>query len=275
MSFTSSGLADLAAARDELVDALGALPEEALERRVHWSVGAIQLDWLVFMLGGHETEQRIGIEWTLGYADWQCPRAMWHLAGAPIARARLESLLVGVPESLVDRAPDPQEWSLRQMFEHVTSTNWRYSLQTQYAASRADGDPLRPDDATLPPRVPPPVHGEAMLALEDAQLVRPTDWAGSQQTVAFRLHRFAEHYEEHAADAEATLGRLGFARSRPARVGAARAAQLGELESTLLGVPPGLRDWRPPRGGSTIDERIRQLAEVDRGLLRVIREVGA
>jgi len=177
MSFTSSGLADLAAARDELVDALGALPEEALERRVHWSVGAIQLDWLVFMLGGHETEQRIGIEWTLGYADWQCPRAMWHLAGAPIARARLESLLVGVPESLVDRAPDPQEWSLRQMFEHVTSTNWRYSLQTQYAASRADGDPLRPDDATLPPRVPPPVHGEAMLALEDAQLLRPTDWA--------------------------------------------------------------------------------------------------
>jgi hypothetical protein len=284
-------LGPLVAAHDALVAAAAALPEAALEARVAWGDGEQPIGWLLLRAGAHETEHRLSIEQALERLGWRRAAAIGHLGDAPASRRRVEALLVGVPEALLDRAPAPGEWTVRRSVEHLMAVDRRYSLQTLHAAMRSDDDPLRPADDALPERIPEPVAGEPLaaliarlratfdaaldplFALTDAQLTRPTDWAGSRQEVAFRLHRFAEHYDEHADDVAAALDALGFARSLPARIAATRAAQFGALEGALLGVPAALVDAAAAGGGWTIREQLAHLADENARLLDRVREV--
>ncbi len=286
-------------ARDALVAAVAALPAAALEARVPWAGADAPLGWALLSAGAHNVEHRLAIEQQLEALGWRRSEAIRHLADAPVSRRRIEALLVGVAGDVLDREPGPGAWSARQMVEHVIATDRRYWLQARHAADRGDDDPLRPADDLLPARVPPPVLGEpagalvarlrethvaaldALVGLRDEQLRRPTDWAGSRQEVAFRLHRFAEHYDEHVADLDGTLAAIGVSRTMPARIAAARLAELGALEAALLRVPAALIDApgpaRAPGGAAewSVHEQLDHLAAEDRDLLERVRSPGA
>ena len=146
------------------------------------------------------------------------------LAEAQAAWGDFRGLLAGLPDALLDAPPGGGEWTLRQVFAHTLLTERRYREQTAYAARRSDSDPLR---IASPEALEPGEDAggvaelvarmEAERARSDAELgplgagalVRPTQWAGYDVDVHFRLHRFAAHIAEHAIQAEKVLRALG------------------------------------------------------------------
>jgi uncharacterized damage-inducible protein DinB len=149
------------------------------------------------------------------------------LALAQRAFGETRALLVGLPEDLLRAAPAPGEWSVRQTLAHMLAVERRYLLSTLHAARRGDGDPLRPAQADLDAAsvVAETDGAEDLLvrlggarqetqrlagALPEEVLTRPTDWAGYQVDVRFRLHRFAVHVAEHTIQCEKALRTLGW-----------------------------------------------------------------
>jgi hypothetical protein len=176
------------------------------------------------------------------------------LALAQAAFGDLRGLLCGRPDPLLDAEPGGGEWTLRKVLQHVLWVERRYQLQTAYAASRSDDDPIRrePDVAEedggtvaawLQRISAAREEGRRALAITDGKLERPTVWAGHAVDVRFRLHRFTGHLAQHTIQCEKVLDRLGHpedeARRLVRRMSAARgrhewlseAAVLAELDA--------------------------------------------
>jgi hypothetical protein len=150
----------------------------------------------------------------------------------------LRGLLCGLPDALLDAPPEPGEWTLRQVLQHVVFVERRYELQTAYAASRTDAEPLRREPDVAPEDGPLTIAGwlerlaaareqsRGLGAVADGQLTRPTIWAGHAVDVRFRLHRFTGHLVQHTIQCEKVLAhaghREGEARWLVRRISAAR-----------------------------------------------------
>jgi uncharacterized damage-inducible protein DinB len=175
------------------------------------------------------------------------PESRRILALAQEAFGSLRALLVGVPETLLDKSPRAGEWSIRETVLHMVAVEQRYALQTKYAIDRTDADPMRIADNRLPSLTPATVGGEieVLLArLADARaetgrwlgdvapagLTRPTIWGGYEIDVRFRLHRFAAHVVEHTIQCEKTLLALGWRPAEGRRIARRVAAAIGEIE---------------------------------------------
>jgi len=141
---------------------------------------------------------------------------------AQIAFGDLRGLLAGQTDDTLDAKPT-EEWSLREVLNHVLMTERRYAWQVRYAINR---------DATQPTHATPTVtvsaaesdggirdwidvleteraRSDAFCAGLDAPgLARPTVWAEYAVDVRFRLHRFGGHLAEHAIQAEKSLRSL-------------------------------------------------------------------
>lgn len=136
---------------------------------------------------------------------------------------RLRGLLAGLAEADLDRPPAAGEWTLRQVLAHVLLTERRYLYQVEYALRRGDREPVyvQPDIKLEPEETGGEVEAWAQRLAQarsdsaslaptpDAALTRPTQWAGYDVDVRFRLHRFAAHFAEHSIQAEKTLAGLG------------------------------------------------------------------
>jgi uncharacterized damage-inducible protein DinB len=128
-------------------------------------------------------------------------------------------LLAGLTDDVLDASPGPGEWSLRQVLAHVLLVERRYAAQVEYAARRADTEPvyrelrLQLSDADREGGMTSWIdrlaaaRGESDRAcsVPDAALDRPTRWSGYDVDVSFRLHRFAAHLVEHTVQCEKVL----------------------------------------------------------------------
>jgi hypothetical protein len=236
-------------------------------------------------------QTRARIRAILAGLGWDAPAAVRHLQWAPVARARLEASLVGVPDALLDAHPFPGEWSVRQQLAHVELTDVRYTIATQYALRRRNEDPITAPAALYPPREDNPrgnpgeplaeilarmrgvraVALAPLLGIGAADLLRPTEWHGAEHTIGFRLHRFAQHDLELATDIQRTVFAAGFRPTRAVELAATLVEAWGELEAVLLGVPPALHIAPSPAGGQSLAGLLEALREGDE---RTVAQVG-
>jgi hypothetical protein len=205
------------------------------------------------------------------------PESRRILALAQAAFGDLRGLLIGLPGDLLDKAPAPGQWPLRETLRHVLFVERRYALQTLYAVERGDADPVRIADDKLPPLAQMDVSGDVgailariaaaraesdrgLAAVPAAAMTRPTIWAQCDVDVRFRLHRFAAHLAEHAIQCEKILRDLGWRPTEGRRIVRRLAAVLGEVEGLgaegeVRGVAARLAERLPtfaagaPRGG--------------------------
>jgi uncharacterized damage-inducible protein DinB len=195
------------------------------------------------------------------------------LLTAGAARGRLHGALVGVPVALFDQPPAPDEWSVQRTLGHIVAIDTRYRLAVEHALTRArtgGSGPMRPDEATLPPR-----EGEAeargtrqemltrlaaardgvdrvIAATPNALLDAPTIWLALEVDLRFRIHRFAAHDREHTIQLRKTLTALGVAQNEPQLLLADAEQARGALEAALRGIPAELIEREPPGGGPSI-----------------------
>jgi hypothetical protein len=157
---------------------------------------------------------------------------------AQAAFGDLRGLLCGLPDALLDAEPAGGEWTLRHVLEHVLLIERRYQLQTAYAASRTDAEPVRREPRVPAESSPATVagwverlsaareDGRRLAAVAGGHLTRPTIWAGYAVDVRFRLHRFTGHLVQHTIHCEKVLALAGHpegeARRLARRVSAAR-----------------------------------------------------
>jgi hypothetical protein len=177
------------------------------------------------------------------------------LAFAQRAFGDLRGLLAGLPDDLLDRAPADAEWPLRATLHHIGLTEVTFRLNTLWALTRSEADPVRnPAAAGFDERLFNAEGGfDAVLdriaaeretsddELSGAggdQLTRATVWAAYPVDVRFRLGRFASHVIEHTIQCEKTLVQLGIplgeARLITRRISAARGAHERSSPAALL-----------------------------------------
>lgn len=214
-----------------------------------WRGGDLQVRDALFRSLGDELDAlvRARERWDGDAATTDAERILLH---ADAALGDLRGLLVGLEDGLLDRAPEPGEWTLRETLRHMLDVERRYPVNTSHAIHRRDAEPLTvpEDDPRLAPSEPAETaggldrvierlvaardHSDALLGpTPDAALERPSRWSDITVTVRFRLHRFGEHLVEHTIQCEKTLEALavrqGEARRIVRRIWAAR----GELEA--------------------------------------------
>ena len=192
-----------------------------------------------------EDEQEALVRTRLGS---RAPEATVALALAQRAFGELCGALAGLPEDLLHAAPSPGQWSVRQTLAHMLAVERRYLLSTLHAARRRDGDPMRPAQADLDAAsvVADTDGAEDLLvrlgearrethrlagALPGEALTRPTEWAGYEVDVRFRLHRFAVHVVEHTVQCEKALRALGWRESEGRQIVRRIWAARGEHEA--------------------------------------------
>ena len=203
---------------------------------------------------GGTLDVRNALYWTMGEAQAAVTRATEEphpesrriLALAQRAFGDLRGLVVGLPNDLVAKAPQPGEWSVREVLGHVISVEQRYAIQTAYAVDRADADPMRIAADRLPSLAPVDGDAGALLArlateraatnarlgaLPPAAMTRPTVWMHFEIDVRFRLHRFGSHIAEHTIQCEKTLATLGWRETEARRIVRQIWSLVGELEA--------------------------------------------
>jgi hypothetical protein len=175
------------------------------------------------------------------------PESRRILALAQRAFGDLRGLVSGLPDDLVDRAPRPGEWTVRQILGHVENVERRYAIQTAYALERSDADPVRVAADRLPPLEATDAGGDAgalLARVADARaetdrrlgsvpstgMTRPTQWVHYDVDVRFRLHRFGAHIAEHTIQCEKTLAALGWRETEGRRIVRQLWSLIGELE---------------------------------------------
>lgn len=166
-------------------------------------------------------------------------RAVWRPALAPrilglaqLAFGDLRGILLTIPDDLLDRAPAPGEWSVRQTCEHAIRVERSYRAGIHWALDRTEDEPVLIPEERRPVADSADTRGSArdiesrfafrraetdteLRDIADDALARPSIWRagpGDEVTidVRFRLHRLATHLQEHTIQIEKTLDDLGW-----------------------------------------------------------------
>ena len=206
------------------------------------------------------------------------------LAQHQMAYRALQSVLLGVPDSALDRAPFARERTVRDHLLHcVMAEYWAHSAQIRQgiANARAGTGP-----APVPSRAilegygePPRAYGalsdlqmqyevlhdavvDEFADVSDDELRAPTIWWEDQPIdVAFRLARLGWHLRDHAVSVERILTGLG--RKTNDMHGLCRLLfeALGQAEGVMIGAV-GRFEERAVALASTIEARIPEIAEL-------------
>lgn len=204
------------------------LDDDALRRVGRWRGREVPLQLLLYNVLREEQHALVRAQ-----LAWQPTEVERTLGLAQQAFGDLRGLLVGRDDALLDRAPAPGEWSLRDLLRHVLAAELRYAAQVLYSAHRRDDEPLAIPPERLPcDRLSPPepqyadtrtvglarilqrfaaarAQSDGLLGgLSDAVLARPSIW-GVEVDVRYRLHQIAAHIAEHVVQCEKVLSLLG------------------------------------------------------------------
>ena len=226
---------------DAALAAVGRLDAQALRRPWTWRDGQMEVRFAFYRTLEDVQEALVRA------AAGPPPESRRILALAQRAFGDLRGLLAGLPDALLDTAPQDGEWTLREVLRHVAVVERRYAMQTAYAIDRAESDPLRISTEQLAAADGAVSQGSAgaLLAqigaaradtdrrlgdLPPAAMLRPTGWLHYQVDVRFRLHRFAAHRVEHTVQSEKTLDALGWRATEGRWIARRVSAAIAELE---------------------------------------------
>ena len=226
---------------DAAIAGFAALDEDALSRPWMWRGGKLDVRNAIYwtLLEAQEAQARA--------SDAAHPESRRILAQAQRAFGDLRGLLAGLPSGLVDAAPRPGEWSIRETLAHIALIELRYAAQTLYALERSDADPMRIPDDRMPTAAQVDASGDvaAVLArlgrtreesnrrlgdVKPAMMTRPTRWGQYDVDVRFRLLRFGVHVAEHTIQCEKSLTALGWRPTEGRHIVRQLTGVLGELE---------------------------------------------
>lgn len=126
MGETSSLLHEVREARQSLQRRLAGVSEEEMELPSEWHDRQVTVRFMFYRLLAHEMDHTVHLVKTLrglGHIQTEAQLILQKLA---ITRGELEGLLVGLPESELDRLPGEGQWSVRQVVGHVTDVEETY-----------------------------------------------------------------------------------------------------------------------------------------------------
>ena len=211
---------------DHVLRTYGALSDERMEEPWTWRADGRPLQVRDALYRSLEEEQAAA---SVAAAGTEAGRV---LAIAQRAFGDLRGLLIGLDERLLDAAPGPGDWSLRETLSHLLIVELSYDANTGWARRRGVDDPVRIPEH-LRPKEPDSggslddVLGRLARAREQTdrnhrdtrpdEMEHPSIWVDFPVDVRFRLHRFGGHLAEHTIQCEKTLGRLDGYRESEAR----------------------------------------------------------
>jgi hypothetical protein len=218
-----------------------ALDDEALARPWSWRERTMDVRYALYRTLEEAQEGLVRV------AAAPHPESRRILSLAQRAFGDLRGLLVGLPDALIDQAPRPGDWSVRDTLRHMLHIERRYALQTLHAVERPDDAPIRLADERMPALAQIDVSGglgevltrlgearaetdRRLGAVPSAAMTRPTVWVQYDIDVRFRLHRFPSHLVEHTIQCEKTLDALGWRATEGRRMVRRLSALLGEIE---------------------------------------------
>jgi uncharacterized damage-inducible protein DinB len=178
----------------------------------------------------------------------------------------LTGALAGLRDDDLDRAPAPEEWSLREVIEHMVGADHGFLGVIQY--SRA---PERPRDEKAASDQWPAwraAHGyrgperlEGGIAevrntlfqihrrilselgdLTDAEIEDFADFWDGAKPIRFRLHRFEAHYVQHTVQVDKTLEAIGRGPTEARRLARVLYRDLAPVEMLASAKADALRD---------------------------------
>ncbi len=288
-------LSELRRARRRTLEALAGLTEGQLQTRVVLPEGPADVRHCLLGLALADDELRVRLAGLYAALDWRPGEGARILGLAAEIYGELRAVLVGVPPADLDRAPEPDEWTLRQVLAHVEQTGRRYLLHTQYAVERlhsAEDLPLRIPAERLPPTSPQERAGEPLssilerlatlqdrssdelAALTAEDLSAPTIWTTWQVDARFRLYRLAGHARQHLVQAAKVLAALDNRPNEPQMIlGQAETAR-GRLEAMLVGLPRDMAQRVPGGGLPSVPALLGEGARAEEAMVeRVLRAI--
>lgn len=142
----------------------------------------------------------------------------------------LTGALAGTSEAEIDAKPPAEQWTLREILDHMLGAEAGFLAAIEAALDCArSGKPSVRDEAAFkakrrPPEDPSGSRADALNALfrshvtilraldgvTDAELATPSHfWEDKGYPIRFRMHRFEEHLRQHTIQVDKTLVALG------------------------------------------------------------------
>ncbi len=127
MAKVTEVLEQMRASRQRILERLQGVAEEQMLEEAEWSQRQVTVRFMFYRLITHEVEHTVHLLKTLDSLGIAQSEAELILRRLQATRGELEGLLVGLSDEELDRVPAEGEWSARQVLEHITDTEERYS----------------------------------------------------------------------------------------------------------------------------------------------------
>ncbi|MDX1615400.1 MAG: DinB family protein [Candidatus Promineifilaceae bacterium] len=254
--------AGLAHTVEQLANTMQALSDADLDRDWVWRYHAEGVRFA--LLGTYHELRDLAVALVTGRAEAGHPvTAAQHALGQYHAAFRdLQAVLLGVKEADFERPPAQDEWTLRQIVEHIIQADTLFFTLVHHARrqQQAGIEPsrIKAEDwtaligteeslATLLETAAPTVildfyethHGRVLRELADltdAELEAPSlYWEGESLPIRWRLHRFDAHLRQHTVQVVKTMDALGLERNEAKRLLRTLYNALAEVEAVLIG----------------------------------------
>ena len=134
MTKTTEVLEQMRVSRQRILERLRGVPEEQMLEQAEWGQRQVTVRFMFYRLITHEVEHTVHLLKTLDSLGIAQGEAELILRRLQATRGELEGLLVGLSDEELDRVPEG-EWSVRQVLEHITDTEERYSKRIVDALS--------------------------------------------------------------------------------------------------------------------------------------------
>jgi hypothetical protein len=279
----------LRATHHATAEQIAGLREADLTREGIWRRRPAGVRDLIHRMMQHDEEHLVHLAKTLDGLGIRRTEAQRALGQAQITRGELESLLVGLDDSVLDQGPGGDEWPVRRVLGHIAGVEMRLIAET---AAALDGYP-RPQDAQYLVTKGAQVSGgdfahlhnqlhrvraeliERLSSIPDSLLDTQTRWFDWTVDLRFRLLDFAAHEREHIVHLKKTLQGIGRQQSE-AEMLAGRAWNVyGQLMALLVGLPDEALDRAPDGEWSPRQILEHLIAEDRRHIERILQATSA
>ncbi len=235
------------------------LPEHVLNSE-SWAWGDYAGVRYAFLHTGLELRELAGHLLSERAAAGNAPSAAQRLLARHHTAFRdFQSLLIGLPEAIVQQPPSPGEWPINVIVAHVHDVEQYFLVHILNALRTPTPRPVRGaeyaafvteilNEPVEPARNLPlaelwrhyeRLHGRVLAelsGLSDAQLATISPmWEASELTIGFRMQRFEMHIREHANQLEKTIRALDYAPNESKLLLRQVYSALAEVEGALLG----------------------------------------
>lgn len=145
MATATELLGKLRSSRAGVLRRLAHVREDQMTVPVPWRNTKVDARFMLYRLVEHELEHTVHLVKVLNALGVVPSEAQLILRELEAARGRLEGLLVGLPDEVLDRKPADGQWSPREVLEHIVTGEEGYARRLedalQAAAAPAPGAP--------------------------------------------------------------------------------------------------------------------------------------